>query len=337
MHPSQLEARVLQIASLVRDKAKLEDSSVELKAEWPADPTKFARQLAGMCNSLHGLDALIVIGLCEKRGAIGCVPQEMASFWPQVQREFDGVAPDQLLNLVIPFEGKTLHALLFSTQRVPFVVRSAAAKGGAGPIDREVPWRDGNRTRTATREDLVRLLAPLQETPSLEWIEGTAEYGLGTLDPIQGTRLPDRRRLNLTVKVYLATSSASRVVYPLHKCPVNCYALGLCMRQTTDRLRISTTEEHRIAMYQPAFPSDKSSGQMIYTTPYEIVVNGPGMLRFEITIKLDNDLEPVPSGSLPIRFDMLLTEAGGNIQSRLVGDFPCKCLHHLAAAQVSST
>jgi hypothetical protein len=63
--------------------------------------------------------------------------------------------------MIVPYEGKTLVALLFETGRAPFVVKTRDEF-------LEVPWRVGTRTNSARRSDLVRLLVPVVKLPDFE-------------------------------------------------------------------------------------------------------------------------------------------------------------------------
>lgn len=57
-------------------------------------------------------------------------------------------------------QGPTVTALVFETNRAPFVVRNKHyGQTNAGPIEREVPWREGTSIRSATRADLLMVLS----------------------------------------------------------------------------------------------------------------------------------------------------------------------------------
>ena len=61
------------------------DSRVELKAEWP-DAVDAARRIAGHANAARGDPVLWIIGLDEKRGAIGAAVNELAKWHPRSRR-----------------------------------------------------------------------------------------------------------------------------------------------------------------------------------------------------------------------------------------------------------
>lgn len=161
MRPEQLEAWILSLVDHIAKGEKIEDSRVELKAEWP-DPQKAARRIAGHANASSGDEILWVIGLDEAQGVVGVDPIDLADWHVRVHAQFDGITPS-VTDLVVPASGMTLTALLFSTVRRPFVVKNPAhGQPGGGPITYEVPWREGTAVRSARREDLIRILIQLQ-------------------------------------------------------------------------------------------------------------------------------------------------------------------------------
>jgi len=158
----QVESWVLTIVERVLAGQRVEDSRVELKAAWPEPPEKTARQIAGHANAARGDSILWVIGIDEKSKSINDAGQcELANWFPSVQSFFNGLAP-AVQDYNIPVNGKNLVALLFESNRAPFVVRNKEN-------DRlEVPWRDGTRTRSATRSELLKLLSKQISIPKFE-------------------------------------------------------------------------------------------------------------------------------------------------------------------------
>ncbi len=58
----------------------------------------------------------------------------------------------------MPFGSVIVVAMLFETDRAPFVVKNPAyGTVGGDPVSLEVPWREGATTRSARRRDLLRL------------------------------------------------------------------------------------------------------------------------------------------------------------------------------------
>jgi len=172
-----------------------------LKAAWP-DPQKAARRIAGHANAARGAEILWLIGVDEARGVVGAQANEMATWFPQVEANFDGLAPAHT-DLIVPTTGQSLVAVLFETERAPFVVKNPAyGQTGGGPVELEVPWRDGTRVRSARRSEMVRLLSPLAELPSLD-----VETGFGVdpnVGPLFGVKAVNSGSVPITItEIYL--------------------------------------------------------------------------------------------------------------------------------------
>ena len=89
MRSQALEAWVLQLVETVLKGGRVEDSRVELKADWPSDHAKSARQIAGLSNFCSGDVALWIIGLDEKAHKLHPVSEtELQNWWLQVSRRF---------------------------------------------------------------------------------------------------------------------------------------------------------------------------------------------------------------------------------------------------------
>ena len=172
-----LEARVSQLVELVLAGGRVEDDSVECKAEL-GPPEKLARQLAGQANGALGEHVLWIVGLDEDGSGLTTTPaDDTAEWWPQVTKRFDGhVAPELEHHVVVPIRdlGAVL-ALSFTTDRAPYVVSNPS---GEGPIDRDVPWREGASTRSAYRSELLRILMPQVDRPDIEIVGGRGSIRL---------------------------------------------------------------------------------------------------------------------------------------------------------------
>jgi hypothetical protein len=174
---ADLENRVLRIVDRVLRGEPVESSCVELKTIW-MPPKEAARAIGAMCNAAGGEPVLFLVGVDEKSASIPGVPvAELADWWARVQREFDREAPGLEKSLAVHIAGATVMALLFDTTRAPFVVNNPVnGLTGSGPVKFEVPWREGNATRSARREDLIRLLVPAVKLPELEVIDADAMF-----------------------------------------------------------------------------------------------------------------------------------------------------------------
>ncbi|MET0466899.1 MAG: hypothetical protein ABW007_27305 [Chitinophagaceae bacterium] len=147
-----------------------EDNRVECKSSW-LDAKQIARQIAGHANAAHGQDILWLIGVDEKAGAVrGAESNELANWYPQLKKEFDGgFAPGLLANVNIFIGGVSVVALLFGTGDAPYMVK-------VPNTDRlEIPWREGTRTRSATRSELLKIFSLLQTRGQLVPIKDLAE------------------------------------------------------------------------------------------------------------------------------------------------------------------
>jgi hypothetical protein len=96
-----------------------EDSKVELKASWP-DVKQAARRLAGHANASYGDNILWVIGVDQKaKSVVGADSKELATWYPQLQKEFDGnVAPHLITDMNLSANGNMviLSSLCFLIQ-----------------------------------------------------------------------------------------------------------------------------------------------------------------------------------------------------------------------------
>ena len=186
MEKRRLEARVLGLINrVVVEGGAIEDDETECKSEWPADIPKSARHIAGLSNAARGRDVLWLIGLDEKTGTIRPVEQtELSNWWSSVSAEFDSVAPE-IQSLWVSTEHGSVMALLFTTDRSPYVVK---VKPGTASVHKEVPWRGANGTNSAKREQLLSLLVETTSVPEIELfspklkIVGTTFTFTATLD-----------------------------------------------------------------------------------------------------------------------------------------------------------
>jgi hypothetical protein len=210
MKALEIESWALRILERVEKNLPPEDSKVELKSEWPADFSKTARQLGGHANAVRGDNILWIIGADEKRGIIGAANHELANWLPQIQSRFDGLPPNLIQNLNVPYKGTAVTALFFDTTRAPFVVKNPAFGSKAGEFELEVPWREGNRTRSATRSDLVLLLAPLNKIPKVKILAGNAFQTQTDIGRVQ-------KSLQFHLQVYITPRDQYAVTFPFHE------------------------------------------------------------------------------------------------------------------------
>jgi hypothetical protein len=278
MRRADVENWVLQIVDAVRNKKPGEDSRVELKAEWPKPDHKIARKLAGLANAARLEPVVMVIGLDESTGEIKSADKrEVANWWPQVEKFFNGPAPELIWtdNVHYGEDGAVLVALLFDTTRAPFVV---TIPGGTA-YDRDVPWRVGNRTQSATREQLLRVLVAAGRAPHLEVLHfeaGPRPHALAMI----GAPGP---HLRLEIVFYITPRTAGPLVLPFHR------ASGAIRWGEQD------LEFFDINFHNPS-PS-------LRVTMSELCVDGPGSAELHALAPFPSDLSPsiAPEFSVTLR------------------------------------
>lgn len=271
MKRNQAEAWALQIIDRLQTGQSVEDMRVELKERW-LDPCKAARRLAGHANAARGDDILWLIGVSDDKGEIVGADQTERSNWLHaVGSAFEDVAPDLLCDLNIPLEGKSVVALVFATDRAPYVVKNPSyGSRGAGPISLEIPWREGTAVRSANRQDLLRILLPASKEPEIEALSGVLRVAQIT---------EDRRRAGgpqyewgVMVELYIIPRDADTVVIPFHRCtgqldynddPGPVKLVGF--RITTPKIRTTRS------LLEPP----RSLSATAEDTPTEIIIMGP--------------------------------------------------------------
>lgn len=270
MNSTQIESWALRIIDRVKKGQPNEDFLVELKRDWIAKD-KAARRIAGHANAARGENILWLIGVDEIQGVIGASLADLASWYPAVESCFNDLAP-RMTPLNIPVDGVTVVALLFETDRAPFVVKNPAfgSKEG-GAVELEIPWRENTAVRSAHRSDLIRLLAPLELLPEIEILG--VRLSVGT----KSTRLDV---LTLISKLYIVPKSRNRVVIPFHRCRVEFEIAG-----------IPLLEADSIVLYPPGRTASygtvksKPGSLTIQSTAHEIIVDDPGKIWLRATAK----------------------------------------------------
>ncbi|MFC9335774.1 hypothetical protein [Arthrobacter sp. NPDC057009] len=165
MQSTELEMRVLSAIDAIHAHRAGEDDLVEFKAEWPAAvKEKFVRQLAGSLNRAAGEPVILIIGIDEKTGKHRpWTALEMSNWWPSVQSHFDQAMPELLRDRTIEVEGGKVRALAISSERAPYVLKLAN-----GSSSREIPIREGTGTRSAARDEILRMFVPAVQIPNVD-------------------------------------------------------------------------------------------------------------------------------------------------------------------------
>jgi len=267
MKSSEVERWVHEIVERLKAGQPLEDSRVELKSAW-INAEKAARRIAGHANAARSDLILWVVGLDEKSGVVGAGREDLAEWWARAKEQFDGLAPD-LDSYDVPVDDKTVVALLFVTDRAPFVVKNPAYSGkDGGPVQFEVPWREGTATRSARRADLLKLLVPLQALPKLE-----ARSGAVCAHPVTGPNGNRELKWKLTLQLYVEPTSEKPVTIPFHKCTVTIEMPGLLDRTPMTNLLLGPVNSF--------FVMRSRISSMIVRMQDEVRVSGPGMLYMQ--------------------------------------------------------
>jgi hypothetical protein len=270
MRPIEIEAWALRVIERIAAGGQAEDARIDLKREW-TDPSKAARQIAGHANAARGDRILWLIGVDETEGVVGADRQELANWWPAVESRFDGGVVPRVTDVAFDVEGKSVVALCFETDRAPFVVKNPAGGG----FDRDVPWREGTRVRSATRLDLMRLLIPHLVLPQIEVLGGHFIFRLrkesspGPKETMAG---------ELELRLYVTPRGDSRVVIPFHQCSVSLEIAGCPNRATVRDVRLAPDYERpRLSIHPPA-PPPRPLSHTIQGTPAEVLIDGPGLV-----------------------------------------------------------
>jgi hypothetical protein len=218
MLSQHIEGRVLDLVQRVVNGARVEDSRVECKAVWP-EARRTARQLAGHANMARGEPILWIIGVDEDGHQVtGASDVELADWWAQVVAALDqGIAPG-LTPLVVPVSAdRSVVALYMTTERAPYIVKRQSEQG---PFEREVPWRDGNRTRSAHRHELLRLLVAATSPPDVTVVRLELRALHREPEPEapadEQPALPERIELDLRGTVFFGPPGSTVVVLPQH-------------------------------------------------------------------------------------------------------------------------
>ena len=215
MTTEQIEAWARAVIDRVKRGEHNEDGRVELKAAWPSDPRDAARKIAGQANAAAPEPILLLVGVDEKKGVVGADRLNLADWHEQVRAHFDNAAPPLLRDHAFDLDGRTVVALLFETDAAPFVVRT----GIAGAVTHEVPWREGTRTRSAGRADLLRVLSPLQRLPDVEIV-----WGRVRLHPTSRVAEGELRLLDAVMCVYVVPRTTNGTIVAKHRTAIR---LGL--------------------------------------------------------------------------------------------------------------
>ncbi|MFZ2874492.1 MAG: hypothetical protein WAZ94_08410 [Phycisphaerales bacterium] len=216
MTPQQFELKVLEAVDRVLSGVRTEDSFWELKREWPPTAERTARRIAAHANSARGGMIAWIIGLDEKdRAVIGTEPPEFATWWQQLQSHFEGGAPKLVHHCASGVQDKTVVGLLFDCREAPYVVWNPKRNEGS-EIELEVPWREGTRTRTARRADLLRILVPAASMPEITLLRARAHLGAARQARTGRHQGLHGHECWVGVSVFVERQDRTEITLPLH-------------------------------------------------------------------------------------------------------------------------
>ena len=211
MRIHEIENWALGVVDRVTKRQPVEDSRIEVKAEWPKDVRKAARRIAGHANAAGGEPVLWLVGVDEKKGSVPGVDfAESATWYSGVRACFDELAPEPL-SINMPIGEKTVAVFYFETDRAPYVIKNA--EGGA--VQREVPWREATGIRSATRSQLLRILSPLQLLPDVEVVG--AFLIAGNQHASDGVNY---MQWEAAMALFMTQPAQQQTVIPSHRCDI---------------------------------------------------------------------------------------------------------------------
>lgn len=203
----------MSILDRVEQGQRIEDSTVELKSKFICS-VKAAEVLAGHANAALGEQLLWLIGVDEKQGAVVGIDQtELKDWLSKVNKRFDEIAPTLIKDLVVPRNGFSVLALVFETDRAPYVVKHD------NKPQRWVPWRYGADTQPAKRSELLRMLLPTIKAPKIEVLQGSFTCKTKPSSEVrQDGKTTELNDFIVTTSIYFIPAMQSEAVtIPAHK------------------------------------------------------------------------------------------------------------------------
>lgn len=261
---NEIENWALSIIESVEKNQPIEDSRIELKSTW-IEPERAARRLAGHANASRGTPILWLFGVDEDKGIVGVNSLEFKTWFSKVKKCFDGLYPE-VIDLNIIANGKTIVCLFFQTERIPFVVKNPNfGKKRGEPASFEVPWREGTEVQSASRNQLIQILSPLQMKPTFDILNGYLEIR------------PHEKEYEYYLKInfYVEIKNEQKIQIPFHKCKAHItYGHGI------KNVNFEKTKMFPPYIHDGSYLKFRSTSITIESTPDEVIINGSGRLIF---------------------------------------------------------
>ncbi|WP_433629079.1 hypothetical protein [Nocardia sp. CA-120079] len=209
MNKLQVEARVHELVDHVVAGGKIEDEYVEAKGVWPG--LDKAARLAGMANKAAGHPIIWIVGLSEDEHKVVALDDtDPAQWWPGMEKAFAYEVTPELTPLKVYTAHGSVMCLHFETDGAPYMVKTP----NSGWTEAAVPWREGTRTRSARRGELLSLLVQSVNIPVLELVG--AKVMLGTVGAARpGETVPPA--LYIHGQMFIESVAGAHLVFPPHR------------------------------------------------------------------------------------------------------------------------
>ena len=287
----QLEYWALSVIERVEKKQPVEDDRVELKREWPKDPNKVARHIAAHANASRGDEILWLFGIDEDGAIPGVEKEEFSNWFFQVEAEFnDRICPTPT-TVNIPHNNVTVLAVRFETNRSPFLVKNARYGNKDTRVAWEVPWREANSTRTATRNDLLKILVPKSEECRFSIEAVDLSFFFGEKRGLTST-------LNLIARIFVDPFPGMDIPFLNQFSDVNVSSDEIGLIDLKEKLRFYNTLP--TPRRSEVFPSREQSS-LIFESPDGVVIQGPGYVIAKASGDFTGDVRAATKG-LEARF-----------------------------------
>lgn len=311
----QIEAWALRVIEAVESNTSIEDAHVELKAEWPKDAYKAARRLAGHANASRGSPILWLIGLDETKGVVGADYLEKSNWFSAISSHFNEVVPD-LYDLNMSHLGKNIVLLHFDTARFPYVVKNPNFGKVPGEVIRfEIPWRQGSAVQSATRNDVIKLVAPLPRRARAEVLSGTIRLNQRN----ENNRIIST--LSFHLSAYITPFDDGLFVFPEHQIISRLKTVGANPIDGSCHFYAYGKFEDNIRKLMKSGQSSirvQTAPDLVECNHSGLILRGPGRIMASGSFNIS---EQFPCHNNHLELEILLTEALSQVESRLVAPF----------------
>lgn len=238
---------------------KVENDFIECKRDWPGENK--ARQLAGSLNRASGDPVVYIIGIDESGQVHDVSGTEVLDWWSQIVPAFDQTPPEMSRHMDVAIgPGESVVAIAISSDRAPYVVRTGNPKPSL-----EIPMREGTGTRTARRDELLRMMLPTVRVPPTVVLSAdvSAQY-------IGYNGNPPTLRVNGAIRLFFEHAGTQMATLPVY---------GM-------RGRIAFGDEVFELSVRPPYNSEKSPPIPqfgVASTNEWLVVTGPGAENLGVT------------------------------------------------------